>query len=591
MNLRFDMPFSRILLVALVANVSLFWANAHAQISKGNLILLERGLQIQGLITPDNYFHLDTYSNANYTAVNFLWNSTGNLGPLPIFVGETPGFPWARWVSDEDNMPTMGVGQTGNGDSFSRSNEIPYTNQLISIQLGDEWNLNDDATRTRLVNWFITVRSNWPNAILYHNNWGGQIGDAQLADYLSRARPDLLCFDTYPWQSVWDSNQTNHTGPAIPGPGSTLLKDWYAYLRQDREYAKSFGIPLAIYRQTFHAVQDYDQHVFRDPSPSELRLNTFAAMAFNAKFFTDFTYNTGAASLFTKTFNGSGDSVISTNGLYAEMIDINKRALNFGKALTRLTPITIEGSNGYTTSILIIRGTNFSGTLTPIPSGFLPDQDNPTVNYTDWVYQRNDSFLNGWSVTNKAGVKNNGGRGDVIISWFKPMDEGFDGTNFNNQIYFMVVNGLTDPTGSAADCMQEIKLNFASSPPTTAVLLNPVTGLLQTNAMADIGNGKRQLVLNLNGGDAALFKLQTGAPFVGFFTPPAPKLSIQQNDPVTLIIQGSLGFRHRLEVASSLPGTNWTVLTNLVLPSSQFVFVDPTSSSTNTRFYRASAAP
>src|SRR2546430_16141935 len=97
---------------------------------------------------------------------------------------------------------------------------------------------------------------------------------------------------------------------------------WYGDLRRYREHAKGAGIPLGIYRQTFHAVQDYDQHVFRDPSPSELRLNTFGAMAFNAKFFNDFVYNTGAASLFTKTFNGSGDTVTNSNVLYAEMPEI-----------------------------------------------------------------------------------------------------------------------------------------------------------------------------------------------------------------------------------------------------------------------------
>jgi hypothetical protein len=120
--------------------------------------------------------------------------------------------------------------------------------------------------------------------------------------------------------------------------------------------------------------------------------------------------------------------------------------------------------------------------------------------------------------------------------------------------------------------------------------LDPVSGLLQTNTMIDI-SGKKQLVLNLNGGDAALFKLQTGAPFVGFYTPPAPKLSLQRTNPVTVTVQGTLGFRHRIEVASSLSATNWTVLTNLVLPTSQFVFSDTTSSNANTRFYRAVATP
>src|SRR6266487_1373463 len=35
----------------------------HAQISKGNQILLKRGLQVQGLVTRDDVFHLTTYQN------------------------------------------------------------------------------------------------------------------------------------------------------------------------------------------------------------------------------------------------------------------------------------------------------------------------------------------------------------------------------------------------------------------------------------------------------------------------------------------------------------------------------------------------
>jgi hypothetical protein len=561
-----------------------------AQISKGNLILLDRGLQIHGMVTPDNWFHPDTFSNANYTTVDFLGESTGNLGPPSVFLGSAPGSPWGRWAADETRMPTEGIGQTGNGDSFPRSNEIPYTNQLVAIQMGDEWNINDDTIRTRLVDWFFAVHNNWPNAILFHNNWGGQIGDAQLYDFINRAHPDLLCFDSYPFQSVYDTSQPNNTGPAIPGPGSTLMQNWYGYLRQDREYAKGAGIPLAMYRQTFHSVQDYDQHVFRDPSPSELRLDTFGAMAFNVKFFLDFTYNSGASSLFTNLGGGSGDSVTNANGLYAEITDVNKRARNLGKALTRLTPITVEGHAGYTTSIMIIRGTNANGILSPIPVGFLADQDTPSAVYTDWVYQRNDPYLNGWVITNKAGIKNSGLRGDVIISWFKPLDEGFDGTNYSNQIYYMVVNGLTDPTGTAADCMQEIKLNFANTPPTTAILLDPVSGLLQTNALGDIGSGKRQLVLTLNGGDAALFKLQTGAPFVGFFPPPAAKLSIQKTNGLTITVQGTMGFRYQLETSTSLSPATWTPLTNLVFPTSSIQFQD-TNPSAASRFYRVVGIP
>lgn len=491
-------------------------------------------------------------------------------------MGNPPGFPWARWVADETQMPPQLTPYGGD--------ETPFLSQLLALQLGDEWNLNDATTRTRLVNWFNTVRSNWPNALLFHNNWGSQIGDANLADFYTRAHPDMLAFDTYPWQSVYDTNQPNSTGAPIPGPPT----GWYGDLRRYREHARGAGIPFAIYRQTFHAVQDYDQHVFRDPSPSELRLNTFGALAFNAKMLIDFVYNTGAASLFTKTFNGSGDTEISSNGLYAEMADANKRARNFGKALSGLTPITTEGYAGYTTSMMIIRGKDPNGVLTPIPVGFLPDQDTPSANYTDWVYLRNDLWLNGWVVTNKAHVKNNGNPGDIIIAWFKPLHENLDGTNYNGQIYYMVVNGLTDPTGTAADCMQEIKLNFANSPPTSAVLIDPSTGLLQTNNMTDIGSGKRQLVLDLNGGDAALFKLNTGAPFVGFIPPLPARLSAQKTGTnIFVSMQGALGARYQLQTTSSLSNPNWTTATNVILTSSPFTFTDMVASGTTARYYRA----
>jgi hypothetical protein len=481
-----------------------------SQLSKGHRILIKRGLQLQGLSQDDCYLTLVTYSNANYTSIDWI-NSPGTHSSRPDWMGPPPGFPWARWAADETQMPPQITPYGGD--------ETPYTNQLLAITLADEWNLNDDATRTRLVNWFLSVKTNWPNTLLYHNNYGSQVDDFHLADFYTRAHPDMLCFDTYPWQSVYDINASNHTGAPIPGPPT----GWYGDLRRYREHARGASIPLGLYRQTFHAVQDYDQHVFRDPSPSELRLNTFAGLAFNAKLLTDFVYNTGAASLFQKIFNGSGDTQTNSNGLYAEMVDVNRRAFNFGKALVRLTAITVEAAQGYTTSIMFIRGQDSTGALNPIPIGFLADPVNPNL-YTQWTYQLNDPYLtNNWTVTN-LGTKNNGNPGDVIIAWFKALDESFDGTNYTNERYLMVVNGLTDPTGTAADCLQEIRLNFASS--LLAVdMMDPLTGNIQAQPLT-LTNSLRQLVLDLNGGDAALFKFSDGAPFISSQIV-APAISVQ----------------------------------------------------------------
>src|SRR5206468_10526084 len=229
----------------------------------------------------------------------------------------------------------------------------------------------------------------------------------------------------------WKSDYT--TRVPISGPPTS----WYGDLRRYREHAKGANIPLATYVQTFHAVQDYDQTVYRDPSPSELRLNHSGALAFNAKVLIDFTYNTGASSLFTSP---GGDS--KPSGLLAQKADAALRARNLDKALVRLKPIA-DATTSYTTSIMFIRGRNAAGTPNPVPNSFIADPQDPN-NYTDWVADRNDPYLRGWSVTNQAGIKNGGQRGDVILSWFKPLDESLDGPKYTNEIYLMVVNGLTD---------------------------------------------------------------------------------------------------------------------------------------------------
>ena len=258
---------------------------------------------------------------------------------------------------------------------------------------------------------------------------------------------------------------------------------------------------------------------------------------FGAKFFSDFTYNPSSGSLFTKIFNGSGDLQTNANGLYAEMAEVNKQVRNWGNSVVRLTPIMTEGIPGNTTSILYIRGKDANGNLSPIPEGFVGDQDTGGANaaYTDWVYQRNDPYLRGWAVTNKAGVKNNGNPGDVLISWFNPVDESFDGPDYASETYMMVVNGLSDPTGTAADCLQEITLNFNSNIGALE-MLNPQTGLVELQQLP-LTNGVRQLVLNLKGGEAALFKFADGAPFVGAQKAPVdgPVITMQPLDRENLL--------------------------------------------------------
>src|SRR5882724_8704257 len=115
---------------------------SYPQISKGNQILINRGLQLQCLSQDDCYLHLDTVTNANYTSITWV-NSPGLHSSRPEWMGDPPGFPWARWAWDETQMPPQ-LATPNDGD------ETPYMSQLLGLQLGDEWNLNDPTTRTRL---------------------------------------------------------------------------------------------------------------------------------------------------------------------------------------------------------------------------------------------------------------------------------------------------------------------------------------------------------------------------------------------------------------------------------------------------------
>ena len=489
-------------------------ASAQQSLSKGYQLLLNHGIQLQGMVTPDDVFHLSTYQDIGYTSVS--WFSPTGITQL----GPPPGYLWSRWVQDPNQFPPTG-------------DEGPYMPQCIGLAIMDEQNLSDSTVRDNLVNVFNGVTGNpaYANTLLYTNNYGGQAPDNALADFVARAKPDMLFFDTYPFKSSYDVNAPDHIGAAQPAD----VLPWESELRRYRAHSIADGIPFGAYMQTFHAVQDYDQTVYRDPSPSELRFNNNAAIAFNAKWLTGFTYNTGASSLFTRP---GGDS--NPTPLYQDQKLVNTRLKNWSNTLTRLTPIydlhnpndanpppgpastDVNFPDGTTTSMMILRGKNSAGTTNGIPIGFQSDpQAVPTLQYSWWEFQKNDPYFNGWGVTN-VGTKNAGQIGDVIISWFRVLDEKMDGSS-SGEIYMMITNALTDPTGSAADCTQTINLKFLNLPDGDLstlgnqgiAMLDPDTGSLMYPTLPSIGSGKVQLQLTLAGGDAALFKFNDGAPFVG----------------------------------------------------------------------------
>jgi hypothetical protein len=584
---------------ALIAAGATFLApTAHAQLSKATKLFLNRGVELQGMVQYADIFSLSTYSNANYTSVN--WFDPG----WQVELGPPPGFPWGRWVSGPTDMPPQ--------DPYTQycyNNETNYMSQLIDLELGDELNLNDGPTLTNEINWFNEFQTNFPNTILYINNYAGQVSDANLGLMVTQGHCDLLCFDNYPFTSQYNTNYTNDIGPPNSWPFTGFLSE----LRRYRQDAMSFGVPFGTYMQIFNSVESYDTTVYRNPSPSELRYNNFVALAFNAKLLIGFDYNAGSASLFNILPNGySGDTY--TNGLYSEQADVNHRATILGRSLACLQPVyDLHNPNdnpappgpasaytsfqdGTTTSILILKGNAGTTNDTPEPGGFVDDPSSPK-SFSWWEYKANDPYLNGWSVQN-PGTNNEGAVGQVFISWFRVLDENLDGPTYSNEVYMMVVNGLTSTNSTAASCLQTIKLNFetGTSSISSVDMLNLETGAINTSNMPVIsGSGsstKRQLVLSLNGGDAAFFKFSDGAPFVGHVQPAAPQLSAAVQGGVPAItVQGTSLARYQVQSSCSPDGPEWSVVSNCLFTNSSVVFFDQWASKTNSTFYRAVGIP
>ncbi len=238
-----------------------------AEISKADRLFMKNGLYIHALCFHDQMLHLNTLKECGFTGVT--WPFKSNMKQL----GPPPGLPWCRWVNSDEEVAVA-------------PDELLYQAKLVGLQLRDEQNLNDEKVLAAATKWFEEARKRHPNVILYTNQYGGLLTDANMARYIKACKPDMLSFDTYP---IWETRD--------------YWRSYFGDLQRYRRFSLAAEVPFACWMQTFHGENKY-----RDPSESEMRLDIFGAWTFGAKMQTCFTYNAGSSSLFKKTFNGSGDS-------------------------------------------------------------------------------------------------------------------------------------------------------------------------------------------------------------------------------------------------------------------------------------------
>ena len=250
-------------------------------------------------------------------------------------------------------------------------------------------------------------------------------------------------------------------------------------------------IPYALYTQAFKP--GGDGHV---ASASEIRLNHFAAWAFGYTFTNAYLYQSTGSGSVSILFDGVGSvgPASDPTDSYAHFAAMNAEGRNLGPALVGLL----------STDVRFIPGQhNDGGTVdNAVPS-----------NVALWDSSA-DPYITSISATNPGSV-NDGLKGDVIVGYFEPLMEVFDG-DVEGETYFMIVNGLSGRTADANDTLQNVTLafDFGDSEIDSLQKLSRETGTVDTVALIADGGSVYHLDMELLGGTGELFKFNSGAPFI-----------------------------------------------------------------------------
>ena len=248
-------------------------------------------------------------------------------------------------------------------------------------------------------------------------------------------------------------------------------------------------IPVGLWTQaSIHQWVDY--HVIAE---SEMRLNNFAALAFGVKLLDALTYEHPPIGgneppghphvLEPVLFEGTGTA--SPTALFYPMAETNRQIRNLGPTLVRLI----------STDVRMVMGHYQDGSDTekiPLPPGL-----------RHWSPSA-DPYITSVTATN-LGNANNGLPGDVILGYFKPLAATFGD---EDDIYFLVINGLSDIGSLAAETEQRIRIEFDSGTSDIQGLqrFSRNTGLVETVVLASDGGSRHHLEWVLEGGTGDLFR-------------------------------------------------------------------------------------
>ena len=477
--------------VIVILALSSLAAAGPEDLDPGHRLLIKWGLQIQAQVfhSPTNSFDLKRWKDSNFTTVNFHageYPSAPGHSSNPTYIkllGPPPAIPWARWVMSSEQVHLT-------------PHELPYLPNMVSLLYFDEKDIRDSQFQQSMAKAVQRWHTEHPDVIVFHNSFGGAFYPKELRQYMQAVKPDMLSIDSYPFRLSHIRKPPSH-----PIGGSPRV--WYEHMQKYRLVALAGHdgtgkrpIPYAQYLDTF-TFNHEKRHLTAD---SEIRLNQFASWTFGFTGVSAFIYNSpDGHGIESALFDGLGDA--QPTRAFFHIAETNRQSLNLGPTLVRLQ----------STDVRIIPGQHMDTTPRRPVDNVMPAGLGPV---TAWDRRAGPYITR--IVAENIGPLNDGLRGDVLVGYFKPLLESDDGPDHEKEIYFMITNGLTAPSGPATATQQRIRLDFdfAKSGITSLQRRSRQTGLIEVVPLAHHGGSRYHLDLVLDGGTGDLFKFNTGARFV-----------------------------------------------------------------------------
>jgi hypothetical protein len=460
-------------------------------LDRGHRLLLEHGFQIHGAAWlgsrathpyPNDPVDLAVLKAANFTGINF---GSANWTDV-MWTNPAGNYNWSRWSASPNVAPYTPYDATGMVMASSRDERILY----------------DPVVLDEYTDFLTQMRAQMPNVISHVTDNGKDSGNlSHIRNFMTVAQPDMLFWDHYVFGG------TNSTPNPWTGGSPTRMYDimgkYRAAARAGHDGTYTKPIPVGMWIQTYKA----DGYVL---SESELAVQYNAALAYGYKSLYAFTYgtidpNNDVASVFFDGPNGTNPTP-----LYYSAARLNRQTLNLAPALLRLK----------SENVLFVPGKHEEKIFNWLRGWENVAVENNMPAYTRRWADSDDPYMTAINVTNVSSpggsFKNAGLAGDVIVGYFKPLHEGFDGLDFSEQLYFMITNGLTDPNGDSSDTRQRVRLHFdfGSTGMDSLLRLDRDTGEVVETALIHDGGSLYHLDWFLLGGEGDLFKYNTGAAFV-----------------------------------------------------------------------------